>query len=142
MMPPSRFWTFLAAVLLVPAAASFADFKFAGSFTITEVMEKKIDLEGQLIRLKFFSRSGITQIDKDLYSVYLHGDSTLYVVFSKEGLEVMRKFSTTASKGDSVYGILHSSFPLSKDSTYTGLLLEARGRSLSKNTSGETKVHW
>lgn len=145
--PPRRgkrteFWILLLAAFLFSAAVSFAGLKLAGTFTITEVMEKKVDLEGQLIRLKFNSRSGITQIDKDLYSAYLYGGGTLYMVFPKEGLEVVRKFSTTGSKGDSIYGILHSSFSISKNSTYSGLMIEAKGRSLSKNTSGDATLTW
>ena len=130
-----------AAVLLLPIA-SFASLKLAGTFTITEVMEKKVDLEGQLIRLKFNSRSGITQVSKELYSTYLYGDGSIYVVFPREGLETMRKLSASGSKGDSIYGIIRSSFPISDDYTYSGIVLEAKGRTLSKSLSGKAKLFW
>jgi hypothetical protein len=116
--------------------------KLAGTFTATEVMERKIDLEGQLIRLKFTSRGNITQVDKEHYSTYLSGDGSLFVIFPKEGLETMRKLSAGDSKGDSIYGVIRSSYAITDSWTYSGVLLEAKGRTLSKSTSGKAKLLW
>jgi len=143
MASKQRLFVLIAVVLafLFPAARA-DEMKLAGTFTPIEVMERKIDLEGQLIRLKFTSRENITQVDTEHYSTYLSGDGSLFVIFPKEGLETMRKLSEDGSKGDSIYGVIRSSYALTESWTYSGVVLVAKGRTLSKATSGKAKLLW
>jgi hypothetical protein len=159
----------LAGILLVFAGPpAWAQSPVTETLTIPEVVEQAMVVDQKRFRLKFYYRDNIQQLDAERYYCRLFDldYSHIYVEFSKEGLNF---FKRVASEEDSYEkfrrgGRYSSSSPSSiyvqarqittdekpqywVDYTINNhktplVILDAFGRSVSKNISGEPTYRW
>jgi len=140
------------------------------TLTVAEVSERAVSLGDVSFRLKFLYRQEINPIDADHYWVRVFDldYSSVVVQFPKEALNYFKKITTEDEaykkfRGSQYYGTSSAGasfvyvkgravtpenkpswfYQYSMNSKMTPLLiLDAVGKSASKNISGETKYKW
>ncbi len=155
-------------LLLWPVAAPAQKEPQIETLTIPEVSEKVLSLDQKTFRLKFHYRQAVNQIDTERYWVRLFDldYNHVCVEFPKESLSFFKKLVSeqesykkyrrggvySPGSADYVYvtarGITNETKPAWwTPYSYNGktapmMVLDAIGKSASKNISGETKYKW
>ena len=157
--------------LALAASPCFADKEPpVETLTIPEITQQAMTLDQKKVRLKFYYRQGINQIDPDHYWVRVFDldYSNICVVFPKEGLNFFKhitpeedaskkfryhaSYGTTAGSSTYIYVTAKQFTDADKPSwwapysynskTSPMLYLDAISKSASKSISGETTYKW
>lgn len=115
----------------------------AGKFTPAEIIEKKYDFEGKVVKLEFNKRSNIEQIAKGLYSVNLYlGYKNIVVNFPEEAYSWFDLFPGSGTKhiycivGIADIKVIHTG------AVNKGVLLKAIGRHRKVGMNSNVEYSW